>query len=398
MDTVPPFSEQVKLQSLKRLEDNMNVNIYRYYNGQTKKFEYVLLNDCWKLYGVEPIHLTTLPSLNPEIPLQEVEYKGLLSSAHPLPEPGTTNHIEYITSMSLIPGLKHKVQVIRIKATNVREQIAVFPVNDIRYMHSFAVTQNYAVFFQVPYSLNLIKLITTASIFGSLEYSDTDPINVFLVDLKTGKVTYMEAENGFFMHIINAYETEDSKIVVDAPVYKNSDFLANNLLAVLRNKTQRNKYSIRTYMTRYIVDLKTNKISLKRYYTNTTLPIASRIDMPTINENYRFKEYCFAYGIAEKIDDVIQPRWALAKKDLCGNTTDRIWYVQNHYPTEAWFVPNPDGTSEDDGVLLSQVLDGVNVQNYLAVIDPKTMQTLGVANISVRNPLTTHGRFFPDFY
>ncbi|KAJ8309423.1 hypothetical protein KUTeg_014297 [Tegillarca granosa] len=394
----PPFTQKQKFAALTRRIDNMNVNIYRYYNAETKEQEYVILNDCWKLYRVEPKTLTTLQAVDAEIPEQEFEYKNVMSSAHPVPEPGTTNHIEYVTSMSLIPGIKHKVQVIRIKSTNDREQIAVFNVDELRYMHSFAVTKNYAVFFQSPYKINLEKLFMTAEAFKALEYSNTDPIEVYMVELKTGKVTHMQTENGLLMHFINAYETDNSEIITDAPVYTNINMINITMIDILHNATERNKFDVRAWLTRFIIDLKTNTIKIKKFFNSTHLPTASRIDMPTINENYRFKEYCYVYGIAKKIDDVNFGRYALAKKDLCGNTTDLVWYVENVVPTEAWFVPRPNGTSEDDGVLLSMIFDGVKLQNSLILVDPKTMKTISAAVLPIRNPATTHGRFFSDLF
>jgi carotenoid cleavage dioxygenase-like enzyme len=63
------------------------------------------------------------------------------------------------------------------------------------------------------------------------------------------------------------------------------------------------------------------------------------------------------------------------KKDLCNENNDKYWFVENHYSVEAWFVPSPNKNSEDDGILVVPVLDGVRKESYLAIIDAVTMET-----------------------
>jgi carotenoid cleavage dioxygenase-like enzyme len=56
------------------------------------------------------------------------------------------------------------------------------------------------------------------------------------------------------------------------------------------------------------------------------------------------------------------------KKDLCNENNDKYWFVENHYSVEAWFVPSPNKNSEDDGILVVPVLDGVRKESYLLSI------------------------------
>ena len=41
--------------------------------------------------------------------------------------------------------------------------------------------------------------------------------------------------------------------------------------------------------------------------------------------------------------------------------TFQIWYKENHYVTEVWFLPSPDATTEDDGILFTTAFDGGKV-------------------------------------
>jgi torulene dioxygenase len=62
-------------------------------------------------------------------------------------------------------------------------------------------------------------------------------------------------------------------------------------------------------------------------------------------------------------------------------------------PGEAIFVPDPDGKEEDDGVLVSVILQCKEQYSYLAVIDAKTMQEIATARAPNMIPMGFHGAF-----
>lgn len=57
------------------------------------------------------------------------------------------------------------------------------------------------------------------------------------------------------------------------------------------------------------------------------------------------------------------------------NTRRAIYWEQHgHNPGEAIFIADPNRTVEDDGVLLSVVLDGLEGKSDLLVLDAKTVK------------------------
>jgi torulene dioxygenase len=54
-------------------------------------------------------------------------------------------------------------------------------------------------------------------------------------------------------------------------------------------------------------------------------------------------------------------------------------------------VPSPEGVDEDDGVLLSVVLDGFDETSYLVCLDTRTMKELGRAECDWAVGIGTHG-------
>jgi carotenoid cleavage dioxygenase-like enzyme len=67
-----------------------------------------------------------------------------------------------------------------------------------------------------------------------------------------------------------------------------------------------------------------------------------------------------------------------------GNANAVVWYRPQHYPQEPIFVPRPGGTAEDDGVLLSNVLDGGKETTYLSILDASSLRE--VARVDFAEP------------
>lgn len=73
----------------------------------------------------------------------------------------------------------------------------------------------------------------------------------------------------------------------------------------------------------------------------------------------------------------------------------RSWKTQGAYPGEPVFVPSPEpGRGEDDGVLLSVVLDEPGAGSYLLVLDARDLEEVGRARVPHDIPFGFHGQYF----
>lgn len=72
-----------------------------------------------------------------------------------------------------------------------------------------------------------------------------------------------------------------------------------------------------------------------------------------------------------------------------------MWSEQGHTPGETIFVANPNSTkgAEDDGVLLSVVLDGHNAKSYLLCLDARDLKEVARAEMDSVVPLGFHGKY-----
>ena len=61
-----------------------------------------------------------------------------------------------------------------------------------------------------------------------------------------------------------------------------------------------------------------------------------------------------------------------------------------------FFLGNPGGTEEDDGVLVTIVFDGVLENSYLMILDAGSFTILDKSYLPQNIPWSAHGMHFPE--
>lgn len=406
MGVEPPFGILESMKVLINGLDNMNVNVYPYSkvagSSEMKDRGYYALTDFWKIYEFNATNLNTIGSVQAKIPGKPgktaLGFLSFISTAHPLPEIGKTSSLVFLTKLSLFPWEKHSVNLVRIKATDEREIVASIPVDQLPYMHSFSVTKNYAILFFSPIYINLVKIAKTVHPFEGLDWYGDRQTDVHVINLKTGAVISMKTENTFTMHHANAYENENGNIVLDLVTYDDPNFITSMTLDNFRDPKKRNNISFTAKFKRYYIDMKERNVTPYSFPNAKGQEFMTRFDFPKINEKYRAKKYCYMYGIAVKTDGKSLTKGAVVKKDVCEKGRDLAYDLDNVYFSETVFVPTPNSKDEDDGILLSSVLDANEKKSYLYIMDPKTMNVTNRAELPTIVPYTLHGGFFPEIH
>ena len=72
------------------------------------------------------------------------------------------------------------------------------------------------------------------------------------------------------------------------------------------------------------------------------------------------------------------------------------WFEEHCYPGEPVFVGAPSQTSEDDGVVLSIVLDAQKQASFLLVLDAFTFKEVARIYVPHHIPFGIHGLFMAD--
>jgi carotenoid cleavage dioxygenase-like enzyme len=432
----PPFSMLERFRALIRGLDNMNVNVYRLpaqpvkdgHDAANSQYDYVALSDYTKAYTFSPRDLSTGHSvtdhLQPASKREDGEngegflglgglnlgvdgttFLDLMSSAHPQPEPGTPNHLNFQTSVPLTPFSSNRIQLVRIRSTQHKEIVASWSVDRVPYMHSFSVTRTHALILAQPFYVNVMCMALKTQPFLCLDWHEQQNSTLYVVRLRDGHVRQMTMANVFTMHHVNAFnlvddddeDVDDSnlKIIMDLSTYKNPDFVGHLQLSILRDPVKRSEFPAQAELQRYMVDLGTGTVE-RVHLTPPRPALLNFLDMPTLNEGHRSKPYCYVYGLVLHANNETLSSVAISKRDMCGRGRDRYWIVPEHYPVEPVFVPNPQGVAEDDGVVLVPMIDGPAGRSYMAVLDARDLSVVSRAYLPTIVPYSLHGRFFTE--
>lgn len=104
------------------------------------------------------------------------------------------------------------------------------------------------------------------------------------------------------------------------------------------------------------------------------------------------REYGFVYGVAARADSGYETADELVKVDnRSGGAT--VWSEPGSYVGEPIFVPSPEARQEDEGVVLSVVLDATRATSMLLVLDARSMTELARARAPHVIPHGIHGAF-----
>jgi len=326
--------------------------------------------------------------------------------AHWQREPNTDNSIYMMLKAGGILSNDY-VEVQRFTPDNrdyaKPEVVATFTPHKNSAVHSFQVTESYAIFLYpaLTYDTSLGCLIPNG--FHALEcmiYLEDEPTDIFVVNLKTGEVQEIQADVHFFQHHVNAYEVEGGReIILDlspADPYGLREYVKFENMLNPPEVSNGTTPSGGAELTRLHIYLDSGSVVTSGFPNliedSRITRYVNQFDFPVINEAYRGKEYCVIYGWSA----FDYSRTALVKKNICDATQDKVIYIENHYTSEMFFIANPEGTAEDDGVLVSVVFDGPKNQSYFLVMDAATFTEIDRSYLPHNIPWVAHGMHFPE--
>lgn len=117
-------------------------------------------------------------------------------------------------------------------------------------------------------------------------------------------------------------------------------------------------------------------------------------ELPTINPAYHTRPYRYVYSLAMSGRSTLVD--TIVKTNLVSRAVLQWNNPLGHTPGEAIFVQRPGGVKEDDGVLLSVVLDGFCRKSYLLCLNARTMCEMGRAEMDFAVGFGFHGVHAPN--
>ncbi|KAF3481068.1 carotenoid cleavage dioxygenase 1 [Arthroderma uncinatum] len=361
------------------------------------------------------------------------ELKGPLSGAHAKSDPLTGDIYNFNLEMG--PTTTYRVFSVS-RSTGKTSILATITSASAAYIHSIFLTENYVILcvwnsFFVAHGL---KILWTRNILDAIgEYDPSRPAKWYVIDRRTpenggqGVVATYESDAFFCFHSVNAYETPSqtgsgTDIIADLVAYDNLNCLKSFYLENLRSDSPnageiKAKHPYTTVLLRYRLpyirsESKETPLSTPQSRRSSTIlqnptrphratlefksePIQAP-ELPTMNPRYITRPHRYIYGVNFTGNSTFLD--GLVKMDTKTHEA-KYWSYHGQNAGEPIFVPrtksgpfgsgslngaSPDAEDiddEDDGVLLSVVLDGLSGKSYLLVLDAKTMTEVGRADV-----------------
>jgi carotenoid cleavage dioxygenase-like enzyme len=188
-----------------------------------------------------------------------------------------------------------------------------------------------------------------------------------------------QSEAFFAFHHVNAFE-EDDALNLDIVVYPDAGVIDQLYLRRLRSGEPVNATGV----------LRRFRIGASGDVTSGTLA-EPHLELPRFDYGRRAgRSYRYVYGTGNRLPGNFID--SLVKLDLAGGSATS-WYEEGCYPGEPVFVAAADDTAEDEGVVLSVVLDVRQGRSFLLILDAATFRELARAEVSHHIPFGFHGDY-----
>jgi all-trans-8'-apo-beta-carotenal 15,15'-oxygenase len=253
------------------------------------------------------------------------------------------------------------------------------------FIHDFAITPNYCIFFQNPVAFNPFPFLFGLKGAGECVKFQPEQATKILViprNSRSGEpMRTFETESGFVFHHANAFE-QAGQISIDSICYAtfpevepDQDFREMDFSTLSPGQ-----------LWRFELDLDTEIVRSKLLEPRCC-------EFPTIDPTKVGYPYRYVYMGAAQTPTGNAPLQSILKLDLEANTT-QIWTAApTGYVNEPVFVPRPGATQEDDGWLIAMTYDGERDRSAVVILDAADLTKGAVATLHLTHhiPYGLHG-------
>ncbi len=261
-------------------------------------------------------------------------------------------------------------------------------VGEPSYIHSFGMSEKHVILVEFPLVVNPVSLLLWLKPYiENFRWKPNRGTRIHVFDRATGKhVKSATADPFFAFHHVNAYDDGDD-VVVDLVAYDDASVIQSFYLHRLEDPDVQIPPGT---LRRLRVPLGG---ATGRLHAEVISPTG--IELPSIDYARRntSPELRYVYGVGVRGERGFYDR--LVKIDVAERST-ASWSEEGCYPGEGVFVGRPGREVEDDGVVLSVVLDAVRGTSFLLVLDAATFTEIARAELPHPVLLGYHGQFYGD--
>jgi len=261
-------------------------------------------------------------------------------------------------------------------------------VREPSYIHSFGMSDSHLVIAEFPLVVNPMALLLWIKPYiENFRWVPQRGTRFHVFDRGTGAhVRTVTAEAFFAFHHVNAFEA-DGELVVDLVGYDDASVIESFYLHRLEDPdTQIPRGTLRRFRVPLSAaggDVRSEELC------GTAIELPS-LDYARMNTRAELR---YVYGVGLRSERGFYDQ--LVKIDVASGES-RTWHEPDCYPGEGVFVGRPGRTAEDDGVVLSVVLDAERGLSFLLVLDAARFTEVARAELPHPVLFGYHGQFYDD--
>jgi carotenoid cleavage dioxygenase-like enzyme len=351
--------------------------------------------------GTDPIAITETPHAV-GFDAETLETTGRIEQNDGLSLTGSLGHPHYDFDREMVINMgvrfgrtSEYVLFERPTDSHIRRKIGGFEIDRPAYFHSFGLTDQYAILIEPPFRLNRTALLRDRPFIENYSWDDEAASRFLIFDRQSGEVVSTpRVDPCFVFHHVNAFEEPaSSTVVVDVIAFENSEVIQSLSLDRLRSREEPVPGG---ELRRYYLPVKNGGIKEQTLFDGP-------MEFPMIN--YRAvttQPYRYLYAAGHTDSPATGLLNCLVKCDL-ETESQTVWSEPGVYPSEPVFVarkpapePGESTTEEDDGVILSVLLDTRVDRSALLILDAASFSELARVELPTVFPFGFHGQWYQD--
>jgi all-trans-8'-apo-beta-carotenal 15,15'-oxygenase len=318
--------------------------------------------------------------------------EGDAFAAHPRIDPSCEQDrgTPCLVNFSIKTGLSSTITLYEFNPAGKLLSRYAHSVPGFAFIHDFAITPNYCIFFQNPVSFNPIPFALGFRGAGEcIKFETKKPTRILVIPRHSkAPMQILETQAGFVFHHANAFE-QDGKLYIDSICYdalpeveSGSDFreVEFDLLAPGQ-------------LWRFAIDL--NEETVQRQLLEERC-----CEFPCVHPNHVGRPYSTLFMGAAHNARGNAPLQAILKLDVTTGE-EQLWSAAPHgYVSEPIFVPRSEDSPEDEGWVLTVVYDSTKHRSDVVILDGRDLNQGPVARLHLKHhiPYGLHGSWTPNVF
>ncbi|KAG0604369.1 hypothetical protein M758_10G166800 [Ceratodon purpureus] len=345
----------------------------------------LLLHETDKPYAMKVLEDGDLQTLGLENYEQRLQHPF---TAHPKID-STTGEMFIFAYQEKAPHLIYRV----VSKDGVIGEPVPITIPQCVMMHDFAITENYALFMDLPLLLNPTGMPKDEFIF---KFDPSKECRFGILPryaTNESQIRWFTIPTCFIFHNANAWEEGDEVVLTTCRM--------PGIELDLEPEYKKEKaWSVNSKLYEFRMNLKTGEAKQRQLSDLST-------DFPRVNEEYTGRKTKYVYcGVFDEMNRVIgvakydlekEPSPSSRELEIGGNIVGVFKHGPGRSGSEAVFVPTKPGMDgpEDDGYLIQFVYDENTGKSEVVIINAKTMSPEPTASVSLprRVPYGFHALF-----